>query len=278
MPLKQWKPTNPGRRHGSVDAFTDLTKTEPEKRLIRFRPQQAGRNSQGKITVRHRGGGARRFVRLVDNLREKYDVPAKVAAIEYDPSRGARLALLYYRDGEKRYIIAPQNVAVGESLLSSKKQAEVKPGNRMPLQFIPVGLAVHAIELEPGAGAKLVRGAGVSAQLLAVEGAYAQLRLPSGETRLISKQCSATIGLVSNPDHRLIRLSLAGRRRHQGIKPTVRGKAMNPVDHPHGGGEGKHPIGLIHPKTPWGKPALGVKTRDNKKWSNKFIVARRRRK
>jgi len=276
MPLKFWKPTNPGRRHGSVDAFLDITKQEPEKKLIVFRKQMAGRNNQGKISVRHRGGGARRYVRIVDMKREKYDVPAKVAAIEYDPNRGARLALLHYIDGEKRYIIAPQGVKVGETILSSRRQIEVKPGNRMPLSEIPIGIAVHAVELTPAGGAKIARGAGLSVQLLAVEGAFAQIRLQSGETRFVPKNASATIGEVSNPDHHLIRISKAGRRRLMGIKPTVRGKVMNPVDHPHGGGEGKHPIGLVHPKTKWGKPALGVKTRRLKKWSSRLIIKRRR--
>jgi large subunit ribosomal protein L2 len=259
-----------------VDAFADITKTEPEKNLIVFRKQRAGRNNQGKITVRHRGGGARRYVRVVDFRRDKYDIPARVAAIEYDPSRGARLALLFYADGEKRYIIAPSGVAVGEKLVSSRRQVEVKPGNRMPLALIPIGIAVHAVEFQPGAGAKIARGAGQSVQLLAVEGGQAQLKLPSGEIRFVSGTCAATVGQVSNPDHHLIRLAKAGRRRHLGFRPSVRGKAMNPVDHPHGGGEGKHPIGLPHPKTPWGKPALGVKTRRKQKWSNRQIVKRRR--
>lgn len=276
MPITPWKPTTPGRRHGSVDSFSDITKTEPEKSLILFRPQKSGRNNQGKITVRHRGGGARRFIRIVDMRRDKYDVPAKVAAIEYDPGRGARIALLHYADGEKRYMIAPHGIGVGEIILSSKKVVDMKVGNRMPLEVIPVGMLIHAVELQPGAGARLARGAGTAIQLLAVEGDNAQLRLPSGEMRLVPKECAATIGSVSNPDHRLIRVSKAGRKRNMGWRPSVRGKAMNPVDHPHGGGEGKHPIGLVHPKTPWGKPALGVKTRDRKKWSRKMIVKRRK--
>lgn len=277
MALTSWKPTTPGRRHGSADAFTDITKFEPEKKLIVFRPQQSGRNNQGKITVRHRGGGARRFTRIVDFLREKYDVPAKVAAIEYDPGRGARLALLHYKDGEKRYIIAPQGVQVNDMLLSSKKQIEVKVGNRMPLSEIPVGVAVHAVEFQPGGGARIARGAGTGVQFMAVEGKYAQLKLPSGESRLVLKECAATVGQVSNPDHHLVRKSKAGRTRNMGFRPSVRGKAMNPVDHPHGGGEGKHPIGMVHPKTPWGKPALGVKSRQKNKWSNRLIVNRRKK-
>ncbi len=276
MPIKLWKPTTSARRHGSVDTFEDITKTEPEKSLIVFRPQKSGRNNQGKITVRHRGGGARRFVRIVDMRREKYDVPATVKAIEYDPNRGARLALLAYKDGEKRYIIAPHGLAVGDVILSSKKQVEVKVGNRMPLAMIPIGVQIHAVEFQPGGGARIARGAGTGVQLLAVEGDRAQLKLPSGEMRLVPATVAATVGFVSNQDHHLIRVSKAGRTRRLGIRPTVRGKAMNPVDHPHGGGEGKHPIGLPHPKTKWGKPALGVKTRRQKKWSNHMIVTRRR--
>ncbi len=276
MPIKMYKPVTLGRRLSSVDAFEDITKTEPEKKLVYPKRKTGGRNAQGKITVRHRGGGADRFVRIVDFKREKYDVPAKVAAIEYDPARGARLALLNYADGEKRYIVAPLGVTVGETLVSSKNAVEIKAGNRMPLEKIPVGLQVHSIELHPGLGGSVVRGAGLGAQLMAVEGDFATLKLPSGETRLFHKECMATVGMVGNPDHRLIRWGKAGRTRHRGRRPEVRGKVMNPVDHPHGGGEGKHPIGLTHPKTKWGKPALGVKTRDKKKASWKFIVTRRK--
>lgn len=275
MPIKMYKPVTLGRRISSVDAYADITKTEPEKRLVRIKKRSGGRNAQGKVTVRHRGGGEGRFLRLVDYKREKYDVPAKVAAIEYDPSRGARLALLNYRDGEKRYIIAPQGLGVGDSLVSSKGEAEIKVGNRLPIERIPVGLTVHCVELMPGLGGSVVRGAGLGAQIMAVEGDYATLKLPSGEVRLFPRQAMATIGLVGNPDRRLIRWGKAGRTRHRGRKPQVRGKAMNPVDHPHGGGEGKNPIGLKHPKTKWGKPALGVKTRNPKKASWKFIVKRR---
>lgn len=276
MPLKNWKPTTPARRHGSVDTYADITTNEPEKSLIVFQKRNAGRNNQGKITVRHRGGGARRFVRIVDFRRDKYDVPATVQTIEYDPNRSARLALLAYADGEKRYIVAPNGVAVGEVLLSSQKAIEVKPGNRMPLALIPVGVEVHSVELQPGGGARVARSAGLAVQLLAVEGDRAQLRFPSGEMRLVPAACMATIGSVSNPDHHLVRVSKAGRKRHMGFRPSVRGKAMNPVDHPHGGGEGKHPIGMAHPKTKWGKPALGVKTRRKHKWSDRMIVKRRR--
>ncbi len=276
MPIKMYKPVTLGRRISSVDAFEDITKTEPEKSLIYPKRKTGGRNAQGKITVRHRGGGADRFVRIVDFKRDKLDVPARVTAIEYDPARGARLALLSYADGEKRYIIAPLNVAVGETLVSSKNAVEIKAGNRMPLEKIPVGLQVHSIELHPGLGGSVVRGAGLGAQLMAVEGDFATLKLPSGETRRFHKECMATVGMVGNPDHRLIRWGKAGRTRHRGRRPEVRGKVMNPVDHPHGGGEGKHPIGLTHPKTKWGKPALGVKTRDKKKASWKFIVSRRK--
>ncbi|OIO52395.1 50S ribosomal protein L2 [Candidatus Uhrbacteria bacterium CG_4_10_14_0_8_um_filter_58_22] len=278
MPIKKYNPTTSGRRISSVDAFSDITKTEPEKKLTVFRKSVAGRNAHGRITVRHRGGGARRYVRVVDYKQDKFDVPAKVAAIEYDPNRGARLALLYYRDGEKRYVVATQGLKVGDVIVSSMSRVEIKPGNRMPLEQIPVGITVHSIELVPGNGGQLVRGAGLSARYMALEGKYAQLKLPSGEIRLISRLSMATVGVVSNPDHRLIRWGKAGRSRHLGIRPTVRGKAMNPVDHPHGGGEGRHPIGLKHPKTPWGKPALGVKTRRTKLASDKLIVQRRNKK
>ncbi len=276
MPIKIYRPVTKGRRISSVDAFSDITKSEPEKSLIVFRRKHGGRNAQGKITVRHRGGGARQYVRIVDFKQDKYDIPATVATIEYDPIRGARLALLHYKDGEKRYIVAPQGIAVGDVLLSSKNLVEIKPGNRMPLEKIPVGVQIHNIELTPGVGGMIARGAGLGAEYMALEGDYAQLKLPSGEVRLFSKNCMATIGIVGNADHRLIRWGKAGRTRHRGRRPQVRGKVMNPVDHPHGGGEGKHPIGLKHPKTPWGKPALGVKTRDRKKSSWKFIVKRRK--
>ncbi len=276
MPIKSYRPTTFGRRGASVDTFEDVTKKEPEKSLLIHKTRISGRNSQGKITVRHRGGGAKRMIRVVDFMRDKYDVPARVAAIEYDPGRGGRLALLNYRDGEKRYILAPADLKVGETVLSSKDKIENKIGNRMPLKHVPIGLMVHDLELYAGSGGKMVRGAGNGAQLMAIEGEMAQIKLPSGEYRLVSKECAATIGVVSNPDHWLVRLGKAGRMRHKGFRPRVRGKVMNPVDHPHGGGEGKNPIGHKHPKTPWGKPALGVKTRKPKKQSSKFIVKRRK--
>jgi len=276
MPIKKYKPTTPGRRKSSVDTFSDITKTKPEKSLLVVKKRTGGRNQQGRITVRHRGGGAKRQYRLVDFKRDKYDIPAKIAAIEYDPNRGARLALLHYADGEKRYMIASHLLNVDDKVMSSQQKLEAQTGNRMPLAHIPAGLFVHEIELVPGKGSQLVRGAGSQAQLMGVEGDMAQLKMPSGEIRLISKNCSATIGQVSNPDKRRVRLGKAGRKRHLGIRPTVRGKVMNPVDHPHGGGEGRNPIGLKHPKTPWGKPALGVKTRKPKKSSNKFIVRNRK--
>lgn len=278
MPIKKYKPTTAGRRLSSVDAFSDITKTEPEKNLTVIKKRSGGRNTQGRITCRHHGGGAKRLIRVVDFKQDKFDVPAKVAAIEYDPNRGARLALLHYADGDKRYVIAAQGVKVGDEIVSSKNRVEIKPGNRMPLEKIPAGIAVHNIEMSPGMGGKVVRGAGLSARYMALEGKNAQLKMPSGEIRLFPKIAMATIGAVSNPDHRLIRWGKAGRSRHKGVRPTVRGKVMNPVDHPHGGGEGRQPIGLKYPKTPWGKPALGVKTRKAKKASNKFIVRRAKRK
>ncbi len=276
MPIKSFRPITFGRRGASVDSFEDVTKKAPEKSLLVHKKRIDGRNAQGKITVRHRGGGAKRMVRVVDFMRDRYDIPAKVAAIEYDPGRGGRLALLTYVDGVKRYILAPANLKVGETVISSKNKIESKNGNRMPLKHVPIGLMVHDIELYVGSGGKMVRGAGNAAQLMAIEGDMAQLKLPSGEYRMVSKECSATLGTVSNPDHWLVRLGKAGRMRHKGFRPRVRGKVMNPVDHPHGGGEGKNPIGHKNPKTPWGKPALGVKTRKHKKQSSKFIVKRRK--
>ncbi len=274
MPVSSYKPTSAGRRISSVDTFADITKTTPEKRLTIKRKKFAGRTG-GKITVRHKGGGAKRRIRLVDFHRtKKFDIPAKVSAIEYDPGRGARLALLTYADGEKTYILAPAGLVVGATVLSSKGKIDVQTGNRMPLEHIPVGVDIFDVELAPGAGGKLGRGAGAVVQLMAIEGARATLKLPSGELRMVSKECFATIGSASNPDRRLIRWGKAGRMRHRGIRPSVRGKVMNPVDHPHGGGEGKSTIGLKAPKTPSGKKALGVKTR-HKKASDQFIVQRR---
>jgi large subunit ribosomal protein L2 len=275
MGIKKVKPTTPGRRQAIFDDFADITKSKPEKNLVVIKKQRGGRNSSGKITVRHRGGGVKRYVRIVDFKRDKYDIPAKVSAIEYDPNRGARLALLVYADGEKRYIIAPAEVKVDQIISSSLTKVDIKVGNAMPAKNIPAGVAVNCVELQPGKGAKIARGAGNYLKVMGVEGKYAQLKLPSGEIRLISKDCLCTIGAVSNPDKRHIKLGSAGRKRKLGIRPTVRGSAMNPVDHPHGGGEGNQSIGLKHPKTKWGKPALGVKTRKKKNRSNKMIIKRR---
>jgi large subunit ribosomal protein L2 len=274
MGIKTVKANTPGRREATFDDFKDLTKFSPEKRLVVIRRRRGGRNSQGKITVRHRGGGAKRYIRLIDFKRDKFDVVATVAAIEYDPNHGARLALLHYSDGSKRYIIAPAELTVGTQIMSSKKLIEIKIGNALPLEFIPAGMPVSCVELEPGQGAKIARGAGNIVYVMGVEGKYAQLKMPSGEIRQVKKECLCTVGRVSNPDHRHISLGKAGRSRHLGIRPTVRGTAMNPVDHPHGGGEGNQPIGLRHPKTMWGKPALGVKTR-RKRHSDRLIINRR---
>ncbi|MFA5753821.1 MAG: 50S ribosomal protein L2 [Patescibacteria group bacterium] len=274
MGIKKVKANTPGRREATFDDFKDLTKFTPEKRLVAIRKRRGGRNASGKITVRHRGGGAKRYIRLVDFKRNKYNVPATVAAIEYDPNRGARLALLNYADGEKRYIIAPIDMHVGDVVLSSQELIEIKIGNALPLKFIPAGMPVSSVELEPGQGAKIARGAGNVVYVMGVEGKYAQIKMPSGEIRQVKKDCLCTIGQASNPDKRHISLGKAGRSRHLGIRPTVRGTAMNPVDHPHGGGEGNQPIGLRHPKTPWGKPALGVKTRRQHP-SDRLIIKRR---
>lgn len=274
MGIKKVKPTTPGRRQASFDDFKDITKKEPEKSLIVIKKRQGGRNNNGKITVRHRGGGAKRYVRLVDFKRNKFGVPAKVAAIEYDPGRGARLALLNYVDGEKRYIVAPVDLQVGDEVLSSQELIEIKVGNAMPVQHIPAGVAIHNLELIAGRGAKVVRGAGNAAFVMGVEGKYAQIKLPSGEIRLVRKNCLCTVGRVSNPDKRHLKLGKAGRSRYLGIRPTVRGTAMNPNDHPHGGGEGNQSIGLHNPKTKWGKIALGVKTR-RKRSSDRLIIKRR---
>ncbi|OGY46760.1 MAG: 50S ribosomal protein L2 [Candidatus Buchananbacteria bacterium RIFCSPHIGHO2_01_FULL_44_11] len=278
MPIRIYKPTTPGRRQTSVDTFADVTKKAPEKRLIGIKSKTGGRNATGRITVRHRGGGAKQYYRFIDYKRDKFDQPAAVTAIEYDPNRRARIALVEYQDGQKRYVVAPIDLKIGETIVSSKKQVEVKVGNRMPLEFIPLGMLVYEIEITPGKGGQLVRTAGSNAKLMAIEGEMATLKMPSSEIRLISKKSLATIGQVSNPDAMNIRIGKAGRKRHLGIRPTVRGKAMNPVDHPHGGGEGNQPIGLKGPKTPWGKYALGVITRNRNKYSNKFIVQRRKRK
>ncbi|MGV7976488.1 MAG: 50S ribosomal protein L2 [Anaerolineaceae bacterium] len=270
MAVKIYKPKTPGQRHRTGYTFEEITKDRPERSLIVSGKKKAGRNSLGRITVRHRGGGSKRQLRMVDFLRNKSGIPAKVSAIEYDPNRTARLALLVYADGEKRYILAPLGVKVGDTLVSGA-QAEIKPGNNLPLANIPVGTTIHAIELQPGKGAQIGRSAGTSAQLLAKEGKYAQVRMPSGEVRLVLQECSASIGQVGNVDHSNVKLGKAGRARHMGLRPEVRGSAMSPRDHPHGGGEGRSSIGMPGPKTPWGKPALGYKTRTNKRTEQMII-------
>lgn len=269
MPIRQYRPTSPGRRGMSVSTFEEITKTRPEKSLTVRLKKHAGRNNQGKITTRHRGGGAKRAYRLIDFKRNKLGVPAKVAAIEYDPNRSSRIALLHYLDGEKRYILAPVGLKVGDRV-EAGPDVDIKPGNALPLKNIPAGTTIHNIELEHGRGGQMVRSAGTGAQLMAKEGNYALLRLPSGEQRLVHILCMATIGQVGNVDHENISIGKAGRSRHMGRRPTVRGSAMNPRDHPHGGGEGRAPIGG-QPQTPWGKPAMGYKTRRNKR-SDRFIV------
>ena len=277
MAVKKYNPTSPARRFMTVSTFEEITKTEPEKSLVEILKSKAGRNNNGKITVRHQGGGHKRKYRIIDFKRDKMDVPAKVAAIEYDPNRSANIALLNYADGEKRYILAPHGLKVGDSVISSAN-ADIKVGNTLPLKNMPVGTVIHNIELKAGKGGQLVRSAGNSAQLMAKEGDYALVRLPSTEVRMIRLECKATIGQVGNLDHENIRIGSAGRKRHMGWRPTVRGSVMNPVDHPHGGGEGRSPIGRSGPVTPWGKPTLGYKTRNNKKASTKFIVKRRNEK
>jgi len=264
MAVKKYKPTTPSRRGMTVSTFEEVTKTKPERSLVIPRQRHAGRNAYGRITVRHRGGGHRRKIRLVDFKRNKRNIAAKVAAIEYDPNRTARLALLHYADGEKSYIIAPLGLKVGD-LVEAGPNIDIRPGNCLPIANIPAGTTIHNIELQEGRGGQLARSAGSSAQLMAKEGDYAQIRLPSGEVRLIRQTCYATIGQVGNVDNSNIKLGKAGRKRHLGIRPTVRGSAMSPRDHPHGGGEGRSPIGMPGPKSPWGKPTLGAKTRRNKK-------------
>lgn len=276
MPVKKYKPVTPGQRGMTGHTFEEVTKSKPERSLLLPLRKQGGRNVQGRVTVRHRGGGHRRAIRIVDFKRNKLSIPARVAAIEYDPNRTARLALLHYADGEKRYIVAPLGLRVGDAVMSGPN-AEIRVGNALPISSIPVGTTIHNIELREGKGGQLVRSAGSSAQLLAKEGDFAQIRMPSGEVRLIRQACFATIGQIGNVDHGNIKLGKAGRKRHLGIRPTVRGSAMSPRDHPHGGGEGRQPIGLPGPKSPWGKPTLGYKTRRNKQ-SNKYIVRRRTKK
>ena len=275
MAIKVYKPTSPGRRGMSVSTFEEITRTKPEKSLLRPLRKRAGRNNQGRITVRHQGGGHKRTYRVIDFKRDKFGVPARVASIEYDPNRSARIALLVYADGEKRYIIAPLGLRVDDSVMSGP-DADIRPGNALPIADITVGSLIHNIELSPGKGGQLARSAGTSAQLLAKEGRYAQVRLPSGEVRLVYQKCMATIGQVGNTDHGNIKLGKAGRKRHLGWRPAVRGSAMSPRDHPHGGGEGRSPIGMPGPKTPWGKPTLGAKTRHNKR-TDKWIVRRRKK-
>jgi large subunit ribosomal protein L2 len=273
MAVKKYKPVTPGTRGMTGYTFEEITKSTPERSLLLPLRKSGGRNAYGRVTVRHRGGGHRRFIRIVDFKRDKRDIPAKVAAIEYDPNRTARLALLHYADGEKRYIVAPVDIKVGDSVMAGAG-AEIRSGNSLPISNIPVGTLIHNIEIKDGRGGQLVRSAGGAAQLLAKEGDFAQVRMPSGEVRLVRQTCYATIGQIGNLDHGNVKLGKAGRKRHLGIRPTVRGSAMSPRDHPHGGGEGRQPIGLPGPKSPWGKPTLGYKTRRNKK-TDQYIVRRR---
>ena len=274
MAIRNYKPTTPGRRGMSTLTNEEITKSTPEKSLTVTLKKNSGRNNQGKITVRHQGGGVKRKYRLIDFKRDKKDIAGVVASIEYDPNRTANIALINYMDGEKRYIIAPKNLKVGDKVISGEN-VDIKVGNALPIMNIPVGTVIHNIELRPGKGAALARSAGTSAQILGREGKYVMIRLSSGEQRKVLGTCMATVGVVGNEDASLVKLGKAGRKRHMGIRPTVRGSVMNPNDHPHGGGEGRAPIGRSGPMTPWGKPALGYKTRKNKKESNKYIVTRR---
>ncbi len=274
MGIKKQKPTSPGRRWMTGYTFEEVTRTEPEKALVQSLRKNAGRNSYGRVTVRHRGGGHQRQYRVIDFRRNKLEIPARVASIEYDPNRTSRIALLVYADGEKRYILAPLGLKVGDSIMSSKENGEIRVGNAMPLDRVPLGTLVHNVELYPGRGGQLVRAAGAAAQVLAKEGDYVTLRMPSTEMRRVLKDCMATIGQVGNVEHSNVKLGKAGRKRWQGWRPEVRGTAMSPRDHPHGGGEGRSPIGMAGPKSPWGKPTLGKKTRTNKK-TDKYIVRRR---
>ena len=274
MSIKTFKPTTPSRRHMTVNGFDGINKhAKPEASLTEVLKKNAGRNSYGRITVRHRGGGEKRKYRVIDFKRDKMDMEATVLQLEYDPNRSANIALVQYEDGEKRYIIAPVGLKAGDKVLSSAA-ADIKPGNCLPIANIPVGTVIHNIEMHPGKGAQMVRSAGNSAQLMAKEGKYATLRLPSGEMRMVPLVCRATVGVVGNVDHSLVKIGKAGRKRHMGIRPTVRGSVMNPCDHPHGGGEGRAPVGHDSPRTPWGKPAMGLKTRKHHARSNKFIVKR----
>ncbi len=277
MAVKTFKPTTPSRREMTVNSFAEITKTTPERSLLEPVKKNAGRNNSGKITVRHHGGGNRRKYRKIDFKRNKVDVFATIIGIEYDPNRSANIALIEYEDGERAYIIAPLGLTDGDKVIASAT-ADIKPGNCLPISSIPVGTQIHNIELHPGKGAQLVRAAGMSAQLMAKEGKYAHVRMPSGEMRLIAVKCRAVIGQIGNLDHENVNLGKAGKTRHRGIRPTVRGSVMNPCDHPHGGGEGKSPVGRPGPVTPWGKPALGYKTRSKKNKTNSFIVKRRNQK
>lgn len=273
MAIKRYRPITPARRFMTTSKFEEITTTTPEKSLLVSINKTGGRNATGRITVRHIGGGNRNKYRIIDFKRNKDNIPAKVATIEYDPNRTANIALLHYADGEKRYILAPVGLSVGDTIVSGES-ADIKTGNAMPLAAIPTGTFIHNIEMQPKRGGQIARGAGIAAQLMAKEGKYAQVRMPSGETRLLPLTCRATIGQVGNLDHELIKIGKAGRKRHMGVRPTVRGVVMNPCDHPHGGGEGKSPIGMPSPVTPWGVPTLGYKTRKKKKTSNKFIIKR----
>jgi large subunit ribosomal protein L2 len=273
MAIKVYKPVTPGLRGMTGYGFEEITKSRPERSLVVIRSKRSGRNNLGKVTVRHQGGGNRRYVRLVDFKRDKHNIPARVSAVEYDPNRTARLALLVYADGEKRYILAPVGLKVGDAVVSGSS-ADIRPGNCLPISNIPVGTMIHNVEIYEGRGGQLVRSAGAAAQLLAKEGDFAQIRMPSGEVRLVRQVCYATIGQVGNLEHGNIKLGKAGRKRHMGIRPTVRGTAMSPRDHPHGGGEGRQPAGMPGPKSPWGKPTRGYKTRRNKT-TDKYIVRRR---
>ena len=274
MAIKSYKPTTPSRRQMTVTDYSELSKVAPEKSLLEPVKKHSGRNSNGRITVRHRGGGNRRKYRIIDFKRDKADIPAKVLTLEYDPNRTAHIALVQYEDGEKRYIIAPVGLKAGDKIISSAS-ADIKPGNCLPIANIPVGTVIHNIEMHPGKGAQLVRSAGTAAQLMAKENGDAQIRMPSGEVRIVRTNCMAVIGQVGNIDHENVHIGKAGRKRHMGVRPTVRGSVMNPNDHPHGGGEGKSPVGHPGPMTPWGKPAMGYKTRSKKNPTNKFIVKRR---
>jgi len=273
MPIKKYKPTSPGRRDMTGQTFEEVTRVEPHRPLLREMRKRAGRNHEGRVSIRHRGGGHKRRYRVIDFKRDKVSIPARVESIEYDPNRSARIALVVYADGERRYIVAPLGLRVGDTVMSGP-DAEVRVGNCLPIRGIPVGSLIHNVELEPGRGGQLARAAGVSAQLLGKEDVYAQLRLPSGEVRRVHQDCVATIGQVGNTEHGNVKLGKAGRKRWMGWRPTVRGSAMDPSSHPHGGGEGRSPIGMPGPKTPWGKPAMGKKTRRNKR-TDKFIIRRR---